>query len=113
MHGETRYLAGIEMFHQLNCLDFIRRYMYKDEYFQDLDLKDDEDVLIQKQDQCVDHLQQVIMCHGDVGIITYQERAGGSKSNAKASDNYVPEYSTRHPCRTWDPMVEWADIHSI
>ncbi|KAJ5394014.1 uncharacterized protein N7487_011655 [Penicillium crustosum] len=102
-----KYMSGIEVFHQLHCLDLVRKYTYREYY--DLsenrpeEFTDSEPTLRKHVDHCIDMLRQYLMCAGDVGIVTmnWVEKFG-----------IYPDFSTQHKCRKFDKIVEWADEHA-
>ncbi|KAH9917538.1 uncharacterized protein B0H18DRAFT_1034076 [Fomitopsis serialis] len=89
------FLAGIEIGHQLHCLDLLRRHTYIDHYGP----MDDNYVLRPAfyrvhLDHCIEMLRQVLMCNADVGLITFDWVAG--------FDVPFPNFSTLHKCRNVD-----------
>lgn len=100
------FLAGIEIGHQLHCLDLLRRHTYIDHYGP----MDDNYVLRPAfyrvhLDHCIEMLRQVLMCNADVGPITFDWVAG--------LDVPFPNFSTLHKCRDVDKVYEWYDEHAI
>ncbi|OAQ63373.1 hypothetical protein VFPPC_09228 [Pochonia chlamydosporia 170] len=68
------YFVGIEVFHQLHCLNLVRQFTYRD-YYNRAENKpeaftDSEGILRKHVDHCIDMLRQAIICHGDAGIVT-------------------------------------------
>ena len=49
-------------------------------------------------------LRKSAMCHGDVGIVTYQWKDGQQKPSASA---------TAHKCINWERLVEWTDERTV
>ncbi|KAF8244399.1 hypothetical protein K440DRAFT_558936, partial [Wilcoxina mikolae CBS 423.85] len=103
------YMASVEVFHQLHCLDIIRKFTYR-EYYQDRDPmfhKSNQEELVHHKviDHCVDILRQFLMCTGDVGLITYHKLEGRK--------NPMPDFSTMHKCRKFDDIVNWVEEHRV
>ncbi|KAJ5885559.1 hypothetical protein N7495_010069 [Penicillium taxi] len=102
-----KYMSGIEVFHQLHCLDLIRKYTYRDYY--DLpenrpeEFTDSESTLRKHVDHCIDILRQNLMCTGDVGIVTH---------NWVEEYGIYPDFSTQHKCRKFEKIVSWAEEHA-
>lgn len=81
------YLASLGVFHQLHCLNYIRKQLYPEckELNEDfrlnfadsaLDYPPDEDERTQMihKAHCIDNLRQIIQCHGDTSVLTYSWR---------------------------------------
>lgn len=93
---EGGYFVTLDVFHQLHCLNEIRKQIYRDHY----PTQHSQSEQLEHADHCVDMLRQVLMCHGDVSIQTYEW-----------IDDYRwpwPRFHTEHECRNWDAITEWA-----
>ncbi|KAK0125936.1 hypothetical protein ONS95_007560 [Cadophora gregata] len=102
-HG-GEYLGNFEVYHQLHCLDLIRKYTYEDYYRHPdrlpLEFTDSNKTLRLHVDHCIDYLRQLIMCTGDVGIHTYFWR--------KDRDGPFPDFRVERKCRKWDVVADYA-----
>ncbi|PPR03482.1 hypothetical protein CVT26_007888 [Gymnopilus dilepis] len=88
------YLGGLDVFHQLHCLNNVRRALHRDRYADDTDL-DDEHV-----SHCIDTIRQSLMCNADTSVNVWQW------SNEVSA---VVGYSTQaHSCKNFDKLREWA-----
>lgn len=65
--GSSDYLGTVDAFHQLHCVNLVRKYTYAD-YYKDIDIawRDPPDMLRTHVDHCIDVLRQKIMCDADV-----------------------------------------------
>jgi len=54
-------------------------------------------------DHCIDYLRQVLMCHGDIGIITFRYGRNGR--------SYKPNFNVTRTCRKFEPLAQWSDLH--
>ncbi|KAI8960875.1 hypothetical protein F5Y11DRAFT_349076 [Daldinia sp. FL1419] len=103
-----KYNIGIEVFHHLHCLNIIRQYTYRDYYNRSenrpLSFTDSEPIIRSHIDHCIEMLRQVLICHGDVGIVTY---------NWVHPWGLYPDFSTNHKCRKLDNIVAWADKNAL
>ncbi|KAI1653718.1 hypothetical protein F4813DRAFT_393483 [Daldinia decipiens] len=103
-----QYDVGIEVFHHMHCLNIIRQYTYKEYYFRaenrPLSFTDSEPIIRAHLDHCIEMLREALLCHGDVGIITY---------NWVHPWGIYPDFSTQHKCRRLDKIVAWADKHAL
>ncbi|KAF2101283.1 hypothetical protein NA57DRAFT_72725 [Rhizodiscina lignyota] len=88
------YLAGLDMFHTLHCLDHIRMAFYPELY--------PENPIHGQihRDHCVDHLRQMIMCNADLTVIPTKFFSGIGK-------NYINS-DRRHTCRDFSKIREWT-----
>lgn len=95
------YLATLDVFHTLHCVNKIRKLHYSDYYNDPNPVEDQREHF----DHCIDLLRQVIMCHGDVSLHPYQWK-----------DDYRwpwPSMRTEHQCRNWDSLMAWSKEHYI
>lgn len=60
-------------------------------------------VLTCSRDHCIDYLRQVLMCHGDIGIITFRYGRDGR--------SYRPNFNVTRTCRKFEPLLQWSDSH--
>ncbi|KAH8176412.1 tat pathway signal sequence [Sarocladium implicatum] len=95
------YLATLDVFHSLHCVNKVRKSYYSDYYHDPNPIADQHEHF----DHCIDLLRQVIMCHGDVSLHTYEWK-----------DDYRwpwPSMQTTHQCRNWDKIMDWSRDHYV
>ncbi|KAI1126941.1 hypothetical protein F5Y10DRAFT_293286 [Nemania abortiva] len=97
--------ANLEVFHQLHCLDMIRRYTYLDWYTEETmpdDMKNTpaEDMR-EHIDHCVTTLRLALTCTADVAPILM------SRGRGKDEISVDPDMRTTHKCRRLDKIQEW------
>jgi hypothetical protein len=93
---EGGYLASLDVFHTLHCVNKVRQSYYSDYYHDPNPLADQHEHF----DHCIDLLRQTIMCHGDISLHTYEW-----------IDDYRfpwPSTRTEHQCRNWDRLIDWS-----
>ncbi|CEJ81062.1 hypothetical protein VHEMI01212 [[Torrubiella] hemipterigena] len=91
------WVTGLDVFHQLHCLDSLRRATYP-EFYEHEGTPDHWHLHI---DHCVDYLRQAIMCHGDTSPMTFKWHASAQR--------YGPDFaSTRFCRRRFDDIVDWS-----
>ncbi|KAF2169040.1 hypothetical protein M409DRAFT_21049 [Zasmidium cellare ATCC 36951] len=96
--GEEEYYAGnIEVFHQLHCLNRLRRMYYFPEAN---DLNTSESIQAGHARHCWGYLEQTLRCHADVGVM--------SARYDPPSRKYDPTWSIVKTCRNFDLIHEWA-----
>lgn len=118
------YIYGVSMFHQLHCLDTIRRSFYRERYFPNAT---DGDYIVHRN-HCLDYLRQAIMCNGDSSMTywwnknyTYVDEAGKEQftdkylSMAPVDRAYGTEllWDVNHQCRNFDKIQEWTMEHQL
>jgi hypothetical protein len=60
--------------------------------------------LIRNTEHCLDFLRQAAMCHGDVGLVTYQW----------SPDNLIPvANATIHECVDWTAIDKWTKERTV
>lgn len=69
--GDDGYIGTINVYHELHCLKRLHQYMYQEMYWTDLDDVQREMNRLHNE-HCIDFLRQSAMCHGDVGLITFE-----------------------------------------
>ncbi|CAI4219629.1 unnamed protein product [Parascedosporium putredinis] len=107
--GDNNYLAQIDVFHQIHCLDMIRREAFSDHYFKDT-IRDERRT--SHLTHCLHIVLQNLMCTADVGIITH---------NWIRNERYPTEPKTRpfedfnivKKCRNFDALLDWTEAHAI
>ncbi|KAF2731519.1 hypothetical protein EJ04DRAFT_442867 [Polyplosphaeria fusca] len=99
--GEMGYRAGLEVFHQLRCLNLVRMATYP-EYFPKLssDIKDGSGDVRIHLDDCIESLRMSLMCLSDVNVFTFHDKSGFK--------NPIPDYESHHVCRNFDDIKQWA-----
>lgn len=100
------YVVQLDVFHQLHCLNLMRKLAYPETYPTDLTLGSDEaqDNLVHLE-HCYDQLRQSLQCHSDVATIYW----GWVPEVNKAYGNLA----TTHTCKDYEKVKEWARDHQI
>ncbi|KAK2800819.1 hypothetical protein FQN50_007960 [Emmonsiellopsis sp. PD_5] len=97
----AEHFVSLAVFHQLHCLDKVRRYLHNDYYH--MEDHDSTVPLIDHMDHCIDMLRQALMCQADSTLITWE----GPFTNPK------PDFSATHYCRSFDTIHDWAKEREI
>ncbi|KAL4899979.1 hypothetical protein BDW74DRAFT_171071 [Aspergillus multicolor] len=107
--GTNRYLVQLDVWHELHCLNDMRKILYPERYAEDsLDslkfpngtINRDTD-MFRHWDHCIDSLRQSLMCHADISPIPFHV-------NVPASKGIFPRLATTHTCRNFTKIQEWA-----
>lgn len=95
------YLVALDVYHELHCLNILRVQIYRD-WYPDRHTMEKQ---LEHADHCIDTLRQVLMCHGDIALMTYDW-----------IDDYRwpwPNFHADHECRRWDLLEQWSAEHSV
>ncbi|KAK1994570.1 hypothetical protein LX36DRAFT_693070 [Colletotrichum falcatum] len=91
------WVTGLDVFHQLHCLDSLRRASYPEAYKHG----GSSHTWHLHLDHCIDYLRQAIMCHGDTSPMHFKWYSSAQR--------YGPDFaSTRFCRRKFDDIVEWS-----
>ncbi|KFY64090.1 hypothetical protein V496_03472 [Pseudogymnoascus sp. VKM F-4515 (FW-2607)] len=104
-----QYIAQIDVFHQIHCLDMIRREAFADFYYKG---STRDEPRTSHLTHCIHIILQNLMCSADVGIITH---------NWIHNDLYAEEPKTRpfedfninKKCRNFDTLLKWTELRAI
>ncbi|KAJ7225950.1 hypothetical protein GGX14DRAFT_423127 [Mycena pura] len=92
------YMLALDVFHELHCLDEIRKAMYTEYYPHTT-----EGVNTSHMRHCLSSLRQSIMCASDVSTIVWQ---WSEKSQAAKERSDI-----LHTCRDFQKIREWGKKH--
>jgi hypothetical protein len=97
--GPDTYMAEIDVFHQLHCLNALRKTSILNyDYYWGSEWGYDPPVLFALHiDHCLDIPRQSIMCHADVEALTYNWR--------KTQHNPFPDTGVEKVCRDFDALL--------
>ncbi|KAF9257637.1 hypothetical protein L218DRAFT_879031, partial [Marasmius fiardii PR-910] len=95
------YILQLDVFHQLHCLNMLRKIIHPEYYGHHLATGDDtQETADEHLSHCIEHLRQGIICHSDVSTIVWR---------------WIPERNRTmgildlpHQCRRFDRIQEWA-----
>ncbi|KAI1264679.1 hypothetical protein F5Y18DRAFT_427816 [Xylariaceae sp. FL1019] len=109
--GTKDYLVQLDVFHQLHCLNDLRKLLYPERFPAMEALKRDDGTYdrdnheFRHWDHCVDALRQALMCHADISPVAW-------RLNVPVRKMIIPRLSTTHTCRNFSKIHEWAKEHS-
>ncbi|KAG0697868.1 hypothetical protein DFH29DRAFT_1003354 [Suillus ampliporus] len=99
------YMATVEVIHQLHCIDMLRRVSWGDHYYHHGDMHESPEDFRTHVDHCIEMLRQIIMCHGDVTMLTYDW--------VKGVKDPFPNFNIPHRCRNLEKVLDWVDEHRV
>jgi hypothetical protein len=121
--GAEGYRVGMEVFHQLHCINLLRRVTYRD-YYEPIsaEFKVGAEALKMHTglssrltfssgsancfiDHCLEVLRLNTQCHADIGLFTFYMVEGDPLA--------WPELNSWHKCRNFDRVRDWAVQHSV
>lgn len=96
------YLIGLDVFHQLHCLDNIRKALWPDRYAASEHMGGQGMSLLSRKhvDHCIDQLRQSVMCQSDL-----------TPNWLQWDENHQTHLGARdmeHSCRSFERVQEWA-----
>ncbi|KAF2501409.1 hypothetical protein BU16DRAFT_451673 [Lophium mytilinum] len=100
------YLVSIDVFHQMHCLNIIRKKVWgvvPDTYVEEKMLE------LEHVDHCVDSIRQSLMCSGDVTPLPWK----WGKNETDGTDLLHPEAHVVHTCRDWTSLIQWAKDRKV
>ncbi|KAJ5761269.1 hypothetical protein N7520_008425 [Penicillium odoratum] len=97
-HGTGRYLASLDVFHQLHFVDLLRKNIHREYYdkHEGSFAGAPKRVIEGHLEHCIETLRQMLMCHGDISLLTYNWVAG--------RDMPYPNFNTIHTCKKWEKI---------
>ncbi|WPH02707.1 Hypothetical protein R9X50_00557500 [Acrodontium crateriforme] len=97
--GHGKHLASFDVFHQLHCVDLLRKGIRRDYYdkHEGSFAGASEKIVHGHLEHCVEILRQTLMCHGDTSLLTYNW--------VKGREMPYPNFNTLHVCKDWDALV--------
>ncbi|KAF9693206.1 hypothetical protein EKO04_008734 [Ascochyta lentis] len=110
--GETGYRVGVEVFHQLHCLNLLRMSTYPDHYksISWSDTNDTPEKVREHLDHCIEILRINLMCLSDVNVFTFHPT---SEPGKQGMGGYWPDYESEHVCRNFDHIKDWARANAV
>ncbi|KAH6671337.1 hypothetical protein B0J14DRAFT_93493 [Halenospora varia] len=112
--GSDQYIVGLDVFHQLHCLNMIRKSLYPAYYngypqhvetTQNITLEETEDGMAWHLSHCIDSIRQSLMCSSDISTIYWHWLPELDKS--------APSTQTTHTCRDFSRIKKWAEEHVL
>ncbi|KAF2196599.1 hypothetical protein GQ43DRAFT_382898 [Delitschia confertaspora ATCC 74209] len=104
--GEPGYRVGLEVFHQLHCLNLLRQATRPDHYRRlGGDLADQPEMLRGHLDHCIEILRLNLQCHSDIHAFTFHEKEG--------LEGPWPDYESHRVCRNFEGLLEWTKENGL
>ncbi|KOS45836.1 hypothetical protein ACN38_g3159 [Penicillium nordicum] len=106
-YGNGQYLASLDVFHQLHCVDLLRKNIHREYYdkHEGSFAGAPPRVIEGHLEHCVETLRQTLMCHADISLLTYNWVEGRNMP--------YPNFNTIHTCKRWDKLIEWKSTLDV
>ena len=102
-HG---YIAGVEVFHHLHCLNVVRQFAWRDQYPEHLVptlLKYNTPTVARGHvDHCIETLREALTCNADVTPYLWYKNVGEGNGPAKE------DFQATHKCKRFDRIVDYV-----
>ncbi|KAF2025185.1 hypothetical protein EK21DRAFT_104136 [Setomelanomma holmii] len=100
-HGSDAYIAGMDVFHHLHCLDKLRREISYKHYHEAKEGPYPGSELHEAHiNHCLDVLSQALRCTGSVDMVTFNWVEGHRMPQ--------PDFNNRKVCRDFDALRDWT-----
>ncbi|KAF9065603.1 hypothetical protein BDP27DRAFT_1298076 [Rhodocollybia butyracea] len=93
-HEPGYYLAELDVFHQLHCLNYLRMFFNIELY------RDHPDMGMDHTWHCIDSIRQSLMCSADISVNVWQWD--------DKIEKVVGHSDIIHSCRNFDKVRDWA-----
>ncbi|MCJ1308697.1 hypothetical protein MMC25_002351 [Agyrium rufum] len=102
-YGPDTFMGEVDVFHQLHCLDALRRTnVLNYDYYWGKNWGYEPPVMFESHvDHCIDILRQNIMCNADMDMLTYNWR--------HTQHNPFPDVGANKVCRDFDALLRWQE----
>ncbi|KAK7062678.1 hypothetical protein VNI00_000166 [Paramarasmius palmivorus] len=100
---EDHYIAELDVFHNLHCLNMVRKAL-DPVYYSNWNITENAKAA-QHVSHCVDWIRQSIMCHADTSVIVWQWEDWANETLVRGK--------VAHTCRNFEKIQDWAKEHQI
>ncbi|KAI5300698.1 hypothetical protein KEM55_005720, partial [Ascosphaera atra] len=98
------HLVKLAVFHQLHCLDMVRKWVHRERYI--MDSSRSSISVIHHVDHCIDILRQAITCHADTTLITFA-------FDWTHQEPVKPNFNVVHACKNFDELRRWNKARQV
>ncbi|KAH8597064.1 hypothetical protein B0O99DRAFT_541572 [Bisporella sp. PMI_857] len=105
-YGPDAYMASVEVFHHLHCLDKLRKEISYAHYWEKEEGPAPGGAMHEAHtSHCIDVLAQALRCTGSVDMITYNWVEGRSMM--------LPDFENNKVCRDFDAILDWTNKNGV
>ncbi|KAK7910580.1 hypothetical protein PG985_013061 [Apiospora marii] len=125
---EDRYLVSMSVFHDLHCLNWLRKQLFP-EYYPQFTMENLTEWRNDHMMHCIDSLRQSTLCHADLAVIPFQgqqplpfpllrnRNLSTDLSRvvlwSEAHQAYKPKIAGDHVCRDFEAIQDWARDRAV
>ncbi|KAK2009853.1 hypothetical protein LZ32DRAFT_630560 [Colletotrichum eremochloae] len=106
------YVAGVEVFHHLHCVNVLRQYLWRDSYPEDMTptlLKFNTPKMAREHaEHCIEALRLGLMCNADITPYFLHEGEPAPGSDVSARD-----FQAFHKCKRFDRLLNWMNENGV
>jgi hypothetical protein len=106
--GAEAYAGRVDVFHQVHCLDALRREAYFEHYYGRSypdGYNDTTEMHRLHLSHCIEYLLQNIMCQASTDVYTHIWTDG--------VEHPFPDFGVNHQCRDYDVIKKWQDRNAV
>jgi hypothetical protein len=101
-----QYMVELDVFHQLHCLNALRKLVYPEVFPVDLTSSSNEALdNVYHLEHCYDQLRQSLQCSADISTIYWEW--------SREKKKMLGSLETTHTCRDFEKIREWALDHQL
>lgn len=103
-YDASHYIVELDVFHQLHCLNMLRKLVYPSVYT--MDLTSGSEVAAENvfhMEHCYEQLRQSLQCSSDVSTIFWEW--------SEKRQKMVGNVGTTHTCKNFEKIRQWAVQH--
>ena len=104
--GDDAYVAEVDVFHQIHCLDALRREIHFEHYHAS-QFPDGKPSALHRMhtSHCIYILLQNLMCSASVDVIVHEWR--------DVQRHPFPDFNINKKCRNFDAVLAWQEQHAV
>lgn len=109
--GQEGYIAGVEVFHHLHCLNVLRQALWVADYpphlVPSLFRYNSPAVARKHADHCISTLHQALTCNADLTPYLLYDSTGKGAGVARE------DFQATHKCKKFEPLVDWITENGV
>lgn len=106
--GPEAYAGRLDVFHQIHCLDTLRREAYFEHYYGSVypgGFNQTSNMHRLHLSHCIEYLLHSILCQATTDVYTHIW--------TDAVEHPFPDFSAKHECRDFDALKAWHDRNAV
>ncbi|KAF2161257.1 hypothetical protein M409DRAFT_28296 [Zasmidium cellare ATCC 36951] len=105
--GDDAYIFQLDVFHQIHCLNWLRKDLNWEYYWGD---ERPSQWWLDHRAHCIHILLQTLMCHADLDIVPYNWVPRHGQGPELVPD---PDFNVVKMCRNFEAVVAWAETNQV